>query len=54
MTKNNFHGGFIMSKYKVIKNIMESTRLNEADQTYYIEMYLKGWHTEEEIKWIWE
>jgi len=43
-----------MSKYEVIKRIMESTRINEDDQVYYIEMFIKGWHTEEEIKWIWE
>ena len=43
-----------MTKYKVIKNIMESTRLNEADQLYYIETFLKGWSTVDDIKWIWE
>ena len=43
-----------MSKYEVIKKIMESTRINEDDQSYYIEMVMKGWCTEEDIKWIWE
>lgn len=43
-----------MSKYKVIKKVMESTRINENDKVYAIEMFLKGWHTEEDIKWIWE
>ena len=43
-----------MSKYEVIKKIMESTKINENDKVYYIEMFLKGWHTENEIKWIWE
>ena len=43
-----------MSKYEAIKKIVESTRLNEDDKLYYIEMFVKGWHTEEEIKWIWE
>lgn len=43
-----------MIKYEVIKSIMESGKLNENDKVYYIEMFLKGWHTEEDIKWIWE
>lgn len=41
-----------MNKYKVIKKIMNSTKINEDDKVYYIEMFLKGWHTEEDIKWI--
>jgi hypothetical protein len=43
-----------MSKYEVIKNVVESKKINESDKVYYIEMFLRGWHTEEEIKWIWE
>lgn len=43
-----------MKKYDVIKRIMESTRLNESDQAYYIEMFLGGFYTVDEIKWIWE
>lgn len=43
-----------MSKYEVIEKIMESTKINKNDKVYYIEMFLKGWHTEEEMKWIWE
>lgn len=43
-----------MSKYEVIKNIMESARLDENHKVWYIEMFLKGWHTENNIKWIWE
>lgn len=43
-----------MSKYEVIKKIMESTKINEDDKLYYIEMFVKGWHTEEEMEWIWE
>lgn len=42
-----------MNKYQVIKNIIESTRINDDDKAYYIEMYIKGWHTEQEIEWIW-
>ena len=43
-----------MSKYEVIKQIMESKKLTDNNKVYYIEMFLKGWHTEENIKWIWE
>lgn len=43
-----------MQKGEVTKRIIESTRINEADQIYYIEMFIKGWLTEEDIKWIWE
>jgi hypothetical protein len=42
-----------MNKYQVIKNIMYSTKVNDDDKVYYIEMYLKGWHTEQDIEWIW-
>lgn len=31
-----------MSKYEVIKKIMDATRINEDDKVYAIEMYLKG------------
>ena len=43
-----------MSNYEVIRNIMGSNKINENDKVYYIEMFLEGWHTENEIKWIWE
>lgn len=43
-----------MNKYKVITKIMESYQIGENDKVYYIEMFLKGCYTEEEIKWIWE
>lgn len=42
-----------MSKYEVIQKIMGST-MSEDNKVYFIEMFLKGWHTEEDIKWIWE
>lgn len=42
-----------MSKYEVIKRVMDSTRINEDDKVYAIEMYLKGWYTEQNIEWIW-
>ena len=43
-----------MSKYEVIKAIMESNEINEKNKVYHIEMFLKGWSTEEDLKWIWE
>ena len=43
-----------MSKYEVIKRVMESTRINDDDKVYAIEMFLKGWYTEKQIEWIWE
>lgn len=39
-----------MNKYEVIKKIMESTKINENDKVYTIEMFLKGWWTEEQVK----
>lgn len=42
-----------MSKYEVIKKIMESEKINEDDKVYAIEMFLKGWLEKEEIEWIW-
>ena len=43
-----------MKKYDVIKRIMESNRLNESDQAYYMEMFLSGVYTADDLKWIWE
>lgn len=43
-----------MSKYEVIEKIMESNRINKDDKMYAIEMFLKGWYTEDDIKWMWE
>ena len=43
-----------MKKSEVIRKIIESQRINEADQAHYIEMYCKGWYTVNDIKWIWE
>lgn len=43
-----------MSKYEVVKKIMESSKIGEKDKVYYIEMFLKGWYTEKDIEWIWE
>lgn len=39
-----------MEKYAVIKKIMDS-KISEDDKVYYIEMFLKGWLTEEDTKW---
>ena len=44
----------MLYKYDIIEKIMGSGKINKNDKVYYIEMYLKGWFTEEEIKWIWE
>lgn len=43
-----------MNKYIAIQKIMGSTKINENDKVYAIEMFLKGWWTEDEIRWIWE
>lgn len=44
-----------MSKYEVIKAIMESKQVkDEKDKVYAIEMFLKGWWTEEQVKWFLE
>lgn len=43
-----------MDKYEVIKKIINSGKISESDKVYCIETFLKGWSTEEEIKWIWE
>lgn len=43
-----------MGKYEVIKKIMKSDAINEDNKVYHIEMFLKGWSTEEDLKWIWE
>lgn len=40
-----------MSEYEVIKKIMDST-ISEIDKAYYIKMFIKGWYTEKDIKWI--
>ena len=42
------------SKYEVIKAIMESNRINEHEQAYYMEKFIKGELTVNDIKWIWE
>lgn len=42
-----------MSKYEVIEAIMGSSRINEDDKVYAIEMFLKGWYTEQNIEWVW-
>ena len=41
-----------MSKYEVIKGIMNSSAINEDDKVYYIEMFVKGWYTVEDLAWI--
>ena len=44
----------MLYKYDIIKKIMASGKIDKGKKAYYIEMFLKGWFTEEEIKWLWE
>ena len=39
-----------MSKYEIIKKVMESTKIDENDKVYTIEMFLKGWWTVEQVE----
>ena len=43
-----------MGKYEVIKKIMDNNSISESDKVYHIEMFLKGWSTENDLKWILE
>ena len=43
-----------MSKYEIIKRIMDSTRIDESGKVCAIETFLKGWYTEEDLEWIWK
>lgn len=43
-----------MTKYEVIKRIMNSNSVDENDKVYHIEMFLKGWLAEEDLTWIWK
>lgn len=43
-----------MSKYEVIKSVVGSNKLSEDNKVWSIKMFLMGWLTEEEMKWIWE
>ena len=43
-----------MSKYEVIKKIIDSTKIDESDKVYHIEMFLKGWFNENDVRWVWE
>lgn len=43
-----------MSKYEVIKKIMDSSIISDNNKVYHIEMFLKGCSTEEDLEWIWE
>lgn len=44
----------MLKKYETIEKIMNSDKINKTDKAYYIEMYIKHWFSEDEIKWIWE
>ena len=41
-----------MTKYNLIKKIMDSIKINEDEKLWYIEMVIKGWLEENEINWI--
>lgn len=43
-----------MSKYEVVKKIMESNKIDENKKLYYIQSYLLNWLTEENLKWLWQ
>lgn len=43
----------MLYKYEIIEKIMNSKKIDKNDKVYYIEMFLKGWFEEKEIKWIW-
>lgn len=43
-----------MNKYQVIKQIVESKKINDDDKVYYVEMFVKGWYDETDLEWIWE
>ena len=43
-----------MTKYEVIRKIMESNRINEGEKAYSIEVFLKGWATEQQLEWVWQ
>lgn len=40
--------------YEIIEKIMASGKIDKGKKAYYIEMFVKRWFSEEEIKWIWE
>lgn len=43
-----------MSKYEIIKAVIDTNKINEDSKIYIIEMFLKGWYTEKNIEWIWK
>lgn len=43
-----------MTQYEVIRKIMDSNVIDEKDKVYHIEMFLKGWSTQEDLEWIWK
>lgn len=43
-----------MTKYEVIEKIMGSKHVDENDKVFFIESFLKGWITVDDIKWLWE
>lgn len=43
-----------MRKCDIVKKIMESNRINETDQAYYINLVITGNYNLNNIKWIWE
>ena len=43
-----------MSKYEIIKKIMESDKIDEGFKVHCIQSFLLNWETEKSLKWIWE
>lgn len=43
-----------MTKYEIIKKIVNSEKIDDSNKVWYIQEILGGWLTENEIKWIWE
>ena len=43
-----------MAEYEVIKNIMNSNKINENDKVYYIEMFFFFFYTAKDLNWIWD
>lgn len=42
-----------LSKYEVIKKIMESQKINEEEKVRCIKTFLLGWLEAEDIEWLW-
>lgn len=43
-----------MTKYEMIKAVINSDKITENDKLNYIQLILGNWLKENDIKWIWE